>query len=231
MKNLLNKREKDRIDSICKTYSIYDYTINSNGTIEVDGDVNMANSELFDLPLKFGKVSGNFTCCFNALTTLDGAPHTIGGTFNCYNNDDLLTLVGGPSKVGSEFNCSSCGLSNLIGAPSIISSNFYCYNNVLTSLEGIPATIKGTFDCENNRLTSTYSGDIDTDIDGVFLVSDNDELPKSITDALELSSNVSNNIIKIIVKYQRHYYIWNDDLTLNEENFQELLGEIKDGLA
>ena len=42
------------IDSICKKYNITNYTINSDGSIDVDGDVNLSNRGLTKLPLKFG---------------------------------------------------------------------------------------------------------------------------------------------------------------------------------
>jgi hypothetical protein len=34
----------------------------------------------------------------------------------------------------------------------------------------------------------------------------------------------------LILKYQRHFFIWNDDLTLNVDNFNDLLAEINEGL-
>jgi len=48
------------IDSICKQYNIKNYTINSDGSIDVDGNVSLSN--ITQLPLKFGKVTGSFNC-------------------------------------------------------------------------------------------------------------------------------------------------------------------------
>ena len=53
------------IDEICKKYRIENYTINSDGSIDVDEDVNLHNLGLEKLPLKFNKVNGFFTCSFN----------------------------------------------------------------------------------------------------------------------------------------------------------------------
>jgi hypothetical protein len=39
------------IDSICKKYGIKNYTINSDGTVDVDGDVNLLLKNLSKLPL------------------------------------------------------------------------------------------------------------------------------------------------------------------------------------
>lgn len=43
---------------------------------------------------------------------------------------------------------------------------------------------------------------------------------------------LTNNIrhFKLILKYQRYFEIWNEDLSLNEENFEILKYEIEDGL-
>ena len=83
---LIKLFENFKIFFICKRYYIKNYTINSDGTVDVDGDVHLFDKELTKLPLKFGKVGGNFNCNFNKLTTLEGCPQSVGGYFNCYNN-------------------------------------------------------------------------------------------------------------------------------------------------
>ena len=178
MKNLITKEEKDRIDSICIQYHIENYTINPNGSIDVNGDVSLSQINLTKLPLVFGNVTGQFNCSGNGLTTLDGSPRTIGG-------------------------------------------NFSCYANVLTTLEGSPIKIGGYYHCGFNQLISTYCGDDDIETCEEFLCMFN-KLPDLIMD---------NEIHMVtIVKYQRPFMIWNEDLTLNEENFNDLIADIKDGL-
>jgi len=83
------------IDSICRNYDIENYTINSDGSIDVDGDVNLFNRDLTILPLKFGKVSGYFHCGNNLLTTLEGCPQSVGKEFY-FNNNELRDLYGFP---------------------------------------------------------------------------------------------------------------------------------------
>ena len=53
------------IDGICKKFGIKNYTINTDGTIDFNGDMLVNNLNLnarnFEkLPLKFNKVTGNF---------------------------------------------------------------------------------------------------------------------------------------------------------------------------
>jgi len=65
--NYLTDKE---IHEICKKYGIKNYTINDDGSIDVDGNVNLSYRKLTKLPLKFNNVSGNFLCYNNQLTTL-----------------------------------------------------------------------------------------------------------------------------------------------------------------
>ena len=85
-----------KIKGLCYKYGIKNYTINSDGTIDVDGDVNLSNyrnrpmgglpcSKLKKLPLKFRKVNGFFNCSGNELISLVGSPISV-GDFNCSYN-------------------------------------------------------------------------------------------------------------------------------------------------
>jgi hypothetical protein len=69
----------------CERY-LYNYKINSDDTIDVDGKVNLyfRLGNMTKLPVKFGKVSGYFSCSNNRLTTLDGCPKYNGGDFYSY---------------------------------------------------------------------------------------------------------------------------------------------------
>ena len=92
------------IHDICKQYNITNYTINDDGSIDVNGYVNLINKGLTELPLTFNKVSGYFTCSNNQLTSLKGCPRWVGGNFYCtYNN--LTSLEFGPDYVGGGFYC------------------------------------------------------------------------------------------------------------------------------
>ena len=81
------------IEDICKKYDITDYTINNDESIDVNGDVYLINMSLDKLPLKFNRVTGNFYCRDNQLTSLEGAPKEVGGDFYCHNNQ-LTSLEG-----------------------------------------------------------------------------------------------------------------------------------------
>ena len=69
------EENNSEIKHICKKYKIIDYTINPDGSIDVDDDVNLEYKELDKLPLKFNNVNGYFSCDNNQLTTLEGSPN------------------------------------------------------------------------------------------------------------------------------------------------------------
>ena len=92
------------IDSICRKYNIINYTINSDGSIDVNGNVNLGYNKLTKLPLKFNKVSGSFSCYQNQLTSLEGCPIEVGGIFDCHSNK-LTSLEDGPIEADEYFYC------------------------------------------------------------------------------------------------------------------------------
>jgi hypothetical protein len=129
------------------------YTIQSDGTVDVNGDVNMYNMKLTEIPVKFGKVTGYFDCSRNQLTSLYGAPQSVGRDFFCVDNK-LTSLKGAPRSVGGDFYCSRNQLTSLKGAPQSVRGDFYCEYNQLTSLEGAPKSIGGGLYCNANKLTN-----------------------------------------------------------------------------
>ena len=150
---LFESVNKQEIHDTCKKYGIENYTINTNGSIDVNDDVNLYNKGLTKLPVNFRSVSGSFYCFNNNLTNLEGAPSSVDGGFFCYNNK-LTSLLGAPSSVSGDFYCHGNKLTSLEGAPSSVSGDFYCYNNKLTSLEGAPSSVSGDFFCRDNQLTN-----------------------------------------------------------------------------
>lgn len=113
---LENKQSNEEIDSICKKYRIENYTINEDGTVDINGDVDLSFLGLSKLPLKFGKVSGNFSCGYNKLISLEGSPKWIGEDFECSFNE-LKTLEGGPETIIGNYSFSYNCLINFKGFP------------------------------------------------------------------------------------------------------------------
>jgi hypothetical protein len=115
------------ISLICKKYKITNYTINPDGSIDVDGNVDLSFKDLTELPLTFNRITGNFSCSCNNLTSLKGSPRWVGCHFTCSNNP-LTSLEFSPDYVGGYFNCEYNNLTHNY-CDTEISGSFY------TSLE------------------------------------------------------------------------------------------------
>ena len=107
--------------------------------------------------INFGKITGNFNCYGLGLTSLKGAPQTVGGGFNCSINQ-LTSLKGAPTEVGGNFLCYKNKLTSLEGAPQTVGENYYCYSNQLTSLKGAPKKVGGDFYCYSNPNLHSLDG-------------------------------------------------------------------------
>lgn len=124
------------IDALCKIYlkdrfklnykneyeklSCKEYTINPDGTVDVDGSVflvNQPNSDrLTEIPIKFGRVTGDFSASYQKLGNLNNSPRFVGGDFSCIASN-LTSLEGAPDEVQGIFNCS---MNNSLYDPSAL---------------------------------------------------------------------------------------------------------------
>ena len=149
------------IDAICKKFGIKNYTINPDGSVDVNGDVNLSYRELTKLPLKFGRVGGYFSCSDNQLTSLEGAPREVGGDFYCSYNQ-LTSLEGAPSHVGGHFYCYYNQLTSLEGAPKYVGGDFFCHRNQLVDFRGFPEFFENGISLSDNPIEEIYNlfGDI-----------------------------------------------------------------------
>ena len=93
MKYIKEYNSYSDIESVCKQYGIRRYTINSDGSIDVDGNVSLISKRLINLPLNFNKVAGDFNCGINKLTSLKGCPKEVAGGIDCYYNNQLPKLI------------------------------------------------------------------------------------------------------------------------------------------
>lgn len=142
------------IRELCKHFDIEYYTINPDGSIDVNGTVYFNPSKRLNfagdpgrLPLKFGHVKGNFLCSGLDLTTLEGSPHTVGGSFHATLNK-LTDLQGAPQIVNYSFFCDNNELTSLIGGPREVGFRFACdHNTELKSLIGAPKKVEKEFTC------------------------------------------------------------------------------------
>jgi hypothetical protein len=145
------------IDEICEKYQIKNYTINDDGTIDVDGGVGFSGYGLEELPLNFNRVTGFFVCDDNQLTTLKGSPRWVGGWFDCDDNY-LSSLEFGPEYVGNDFKCTENKLTDLFGSPKYIGGYFTCSRNEnLIDSKWCTDRMYGRFYCNYTPLSSIFN--------------------------------------------------------------------------
>lgn len=168
-----NLQDENYVAQICQKYKIKNWSINSEGLVDVDGDVNFigyimqtygqirfrhSHGRFDKIPIRFGRVTGDFTFTGQSITTLEGAPQRVDGTFDCSRNPKLTSLQGIP-KSCYNFICSETAITTLeVGYPFEVTNYFKCYGNHLTSLKGAPKKIKGDFNVNRNKLTSLIDG-------------------------------------------------------------------------
>jgi hypothetical protein len=163
MKLIEIKKTKSDIDILCKLYGIENYTVNSNGFTDVDGNVNLDHL-IFDsgiIPIKFGHVTGNFSCNYcNDIESLKNAPIKVDGNFRCFSTAKLKSLKGGPTYVGGTFDCTnSQRLISLEGAPDFVGDCFNCYGcEKLESLKGGPKIVRNHYNCSDCRSLTSLEG-------------------------------------------------------------------------
>lgn len=224
-------KTSEAIEYFCYRYMIDNYSINSDGSIDVDDvvdirveryiDQNHKREKLKEIPIKFNRVSGSFICSENLLENLNNSPKYVGDDFICDHNL-LVNLIGSPEFIGGGFSCRFNKLNSLKGCTREIGMDFNCCNNELISLVGGPERIGDRLICYNNKLTNLIGapkyfggGDIINEID----LSQND-LPDEIYDNIDF--------IREIIEKQDDYQIWNSDGSFNKGRFKQLMIEIED---
>ena len=105
---------EQEIHDICSLYAIYGYTINPDGSIDVNGSVYLSGKGLKRVPLKFNKVDGGFYCNNNNLTSLEGFPKHVSGNINLGTNQ-LTSLENSPIELGQYLYCYKNPLKSLVG--------------------------------------------------------------------------------------------------------------------
>ncbi len=144
---------KDKLlEYILKKFNIFYYTINEDGSMNCEQDIDLSYKYLTKIPIKFNRINGYFNIINNNLISLSNCPTYIEGVFECSFN--LLTsLEFSPEYVGGNYYCNNNQLITLKGCVEEVYGSFNCKNNKLTSLEFCPMQVEGYFDCSYNKLT------------------------------------------------------------------------------
>lgn len=126
-----------------------DMSVSEDGTkVNVKGNVRITEKNTINgkLPFSFDKVEGIMSFSDNELiSSFEGLPETVGGTFICSFCENLTSLKGAPEKIDGDFDCRGCkNLTSIDTSTEEVKGNFLCFGcDSLTSVEGLPKKIGG----------------------------------------------------------------------------------------
>lgn len=163
---MITDAQRIDIHSHLKNLRIHNYTIQSDGTVDVPGDVNICEFDnMTVLPVKFGTIAGKFKCykC-KSLSSVVGMPQFVDGYLSIRQCPKLMSLAGFNMRVkGSIFadwsNITSGGIGlifsgsrNLQRAPSdlYLPKPFRIIDEYLNRPDDI-------FDCQMELIDAGYA--------------------------------------------------------------------------
>lgn len=145
-------KKQEALD-FCEEHGILGYTIHDDGTIDVDGDVDLSSRGLEALIVKFGVVHGEFSVAYNKLTTFYGFPTSVTRSLYCESNQ-IRYFKHCPSIIGGSFLVSDNKISNFDDFPQVIGGDVYLGRNNFTKLDNMPEIINGSLFLSQNYLTT-----------------------------------------------------------------------------
>jgi hypothetical protein len=212
-------RTEQEIKDLCSEYEIRNYQIRDDGSIDVNGFVNLYKKlDNPKLPLNFSEVNGVFNCGGNKLTTLEGCPEKISNNFYCYANN-LTSLEHSPKMIKGNFYCwENYYLTTLEGLENTyIDGELSVKNCNLYTLKGFPKKV-GSFNCEDTPIEPIYDTFIqECDYDTMRKFNKFDVI---YTDGLDWFIDYDN-----LGKFLRS--VGKEDLMMSKEDFDKFINKTK----
>lgn len=156
---------KKRVKANCDFLDIRNYTINNDGTVDVNGNLNIyltrdkvKKGEQHNILINFNKINGDVDINLQWRKAGRAGQGQLPFTFNEVtgnfhaNHNMLETLIGCPKKVGGCFDVRSNRLHTLEGSPETVGGYFCAIGNSLHDLKGAPKYVGGNFDVSDNGL-------------------------------------------------------------------------------
>jgi hypothetical protein len=254
MKNLITKETRDVVDNFCRHYDIENYTILADGSVDVDGDVSIDGYKNDNLPFKFNIIDGDFMishsdvndvsmfpkkvnygfyCNVNKLTSCVGITQDVGDDFYICSNEELHSLMGVPKRINGTFSCDGMRISTLEGMPDYVSGDCDLSEVVMADMSGVPSTIVGELIMTGaivETLYSPHSISVGGYVGGYFELDGHiEEVREIFRGDYQPGSDFDVNIPMIYLKYHTYYDVFVGGVFV-EENFWNLIKDIKDGL-
>lgn len=171
------------------------FRLNDDGSIDLFGDVNIANQGLTEIPVKINEVQGFFDCSNNKLTNLINMPKAVMRHFYCRDNN-LVSLKGCPELIGGSLYAEGNNITSLDFLPKQIKNSIHLQSNpvrVLDGIKGLPLKTSSSFYIHMSN-KSFSKEDIEFYLNNLEKIQLKDELRNS----LESKGNIiKNNKVKI----------------------------------
>ncbi len=90
------------IDEVCYIGEVFVQNDKDGVYVDVQGSVYISYCDITEIPVRFGTVTGTFSCFSTRLTTLKNVPHTIGDSLLVHNNN-LTSLEYAPRYITNSF--------------------------------------------------------------------------------------------------------------------------------
>lgn len=142
-------------------FSIETVDIDEEGFLNYGDDINLTNitipgvGKLNEIPVKFGRVDGNFICSNMELISLKNSPYFV-RRFDASSNK-LKNLEGGP-KTAEHYIVNYSGLTSLTGGPEFVQDEFSVEGNNLKDLVGGPKNGPKIYRVDDNKQLMTLRG-------------------------------------------------------------------------
>ena len=204
---------EQEIHEICRKYEIENYTINSDGSIDVNGHYTLYGGD--KPPIKFNKIEQSFALSDINLETLENLPTYVGGFYDISYNK-LTSLEGFPTEVGRDIDVSENELTNLEGIVSEVNGDLACESNKITTLKGFPMVIHGNLVLRNNPIKIIDSS-IEVGEDIYLYGTEFDDRIKELENEQDK--------LKLLFEHGVDYNIFNEDGTIR---YKRLLSLFKD---
>jgi hypothetical protein len=124
---------KDKIEKMLLEYGVHNFTINDDGTVDVDGDLLLWPHTLpfsmgFEEYFTFGMVNGDFHGQHNGLVTLEGLPNWVSGDYYV-NHNHLTSLQHLPKYIGGDLYIHHNDLKEFDLEDTYIGGEIYAWSN------------------------------------------------------------------------------------------------------
>jgi hypothetical protein len=135
------------IHALVKKLRLKNATVNADGTVDVDSDVDWTDKPFRQFPVQFGEVTGNMHCGnMIALDSFKGMPRKVGKDCHIFNCPNIIFLDGLPEEVGGWFNMPEMpNVRSLEGGPRIVHGMYTCSKSGIISFKGLPKYVGGKF--------------------------------------------------------------------------------------